>query len=169
MKKMIIILYLLGGLICIVLLIYIIGLFLPTERIVSRKGHFNTSPEVLYNIVADNNNWQYRTGLKDLKIIKSTNELEVWDEISEDGSSIRFRTLEKRPYSFYSFHMEAKMFTGYWTGAFESDEKGGTIFTATEHIRVHNPFIKTLSYLFFDVGKFMDSYQYDLQKKIESL
>ncbi len=92
--------------------------------------------------------------------------MEIWDEISHDGTVIRFRTREKRSFVFYSFDMEAKLFTGYWTGEFASDGNGGTLFTATEYISIKNPFIKTLSYLFFDIGRLMDEYQEDLRNKI---
>ncbi|MCD7898993.1 MAG: SRPBCC family protein [Bacteroides sp.] len=164
-----VILYLLGGIIGIICLIFVIGLILPAERVVSRKGHLNVSPEILYGIVTNNNNWQYRTSLQDLIIIETAEGMETWHEITKDGTVIRFQTTEKRPYSFYSFDMETNMFTGYWTGEFEPDGVGGTLFTATEYIRVKNPFVKTLSYLFFDVGKLMEEYQDDLRKKVSSM
>jgi hypothetical protein len=154
------------GIAVLIILIFIIGLLLPKERIVSRKGHFNVSPEILYEIVTNNNDWKYRRSLKDLIIHSNEDGIEVWDEISHDGTIIRFQTKEKHPFSFYSFEMEAKLFEGYWTGEFEPDGNGGTVFTATEYIRIKNPFIKTLSYLFFNIGKLMDEYQDDLRKKV---
>ena len=152
----------------LVILIFVVGIFLPAERVVTRKGHFDVSPEVLYGIVTDNTDWRYRQNLKDLVILESNDGMEVWDEIGHDGSTVRFTTREKRPSSFYSFHMDSKLFYGYWTGEFEAADMGGTIFTATEHISVKNIFVKTLSYLFFDIGKLMDSYHNDLTKKINS-
>jgi len=164
-----IIFYILTGIICVVAIIYIVGLCLPAGRIVSREGCFNVPPETLYTIVTDNTNWQYRSSLRDLIIHSSENGMEVWDEINKDGSIIRFHTEKKVPFNFYSFSMESKLFTGNWNSRFESDENGNTLFTATEHIRVKNPFVKTLSYIFFDVGKLMDQYQQDLQKKVRTL
>lgn len=157
-------LYIAIGIVGITFLIFITGLLLPAERVVARERHYNISPEVLYGIVTDNNDWKYRRSLKKLIIIENKDGMEIWDEISYDGTVIRFRTIEKRPFSFYSFGMDAKQFAGYWTGKFEPDDDG-TIFTATEHIKVKNPFIKTLSYMFFNVGKLMDEYQEDLYKK----
>ena len=163
MKKM---MYIIGLIISLTILIFIIGLFLPPERIVIRKGHFNTSPENLYEILTNNNDWQYRKSLKDLVIIENKDGVEVWDEISHDGATIRFTTREKHPFSFYSFDMDSKLFSGYWTGEFKPDNKGGTIFTSTEYIKVKNPFVKTLSYLFFDIARYMSIYQDDLQEKL---
>lgn len=166
MNVKMIVFYIIGGIVVLLVFIYVTGLLLPTERVVNRKGKFNVSPEILYNIVTDNAHWQYRSALKDLVILYTDiNGMEIWNEISHDGTVIHFQTREKRPYSFYSFDMETRMFTGYWTGEFEADSDGGTIFTATEHIRIRNPFVKILSYLFFDIGKLMDEYQHDLRKK----
>ncbi len=160
---------LLLAIVVLFLLILLIGLALPKERVVTRTGQFPIAPEILYHIVTDNNDWKYRTNLKNLVILKDNEGMQVWDEYTEDGSVTRFITREKKPGIFYSFDMEAKLFTGYWEATFESKENGGTIFTATEHIRIKNPFVKTLSYLFFNVGKLMDAYQNDLRAKVESV
>lgn len=160
------ILYIAGGVIAIIILIYVIGLLLPTERVISKKGSFPIPPEILYEIVTNNHDWQYRRSLKDLTILESKNEMEIWEETTHDGTVIRFQTLKKLPSSFYSFNMETALFTGYWTGEFETDQQNGTLFTTTEYIRIKNPFIKTLSYLFFDIDKLMEEYLEDLQIKI---
>ncbi len=162
------VLYILIGLAGIVFLIYLTGLLLPAERVVSRQAVFNVAPETLFRIVTDNTDWQYRRSLKDLVILESDKGMEVWDEISHDGTVIHFRTKEKRPNSFYSFDMQSNLFTGHWTGEFEPQANNKTLFTATEHIRVKNPFIKTLSYLFFNIGKLMDTYINDLHTKVEN-
>jgi len=163
-----IIIYLIAGIISIGVFILIAGLLLPTERVVTKKGLFSVSPEVLYGIVTDNTDWRYRKSLNDLIIHESKDGVEVWDEISHNGNVIRFKTREKRPSSFYSFDMDSNLFSGYWTAEFEPNDKGETIFTATEYIRVNNPFVKTISYLFFDIGKLMDEYQDDLRQKLNS-
>lgn len=149
-----------------ILAIFIIGLILPKERIVSRQSVFNASPEVLYKVVTNNDDWTYRSGLKDLKIIERRGEIEIWDEIAENGNVIRFKTKDKIPYSFYSFDMDSKIFSGYWAAEFREIGKVKTLFIATEYIRMKNPFIKTLSYLFFDIGKLMEAYQRDLTSRL---
>mgnify|MGYP003623314598 CR=1 FL=1 len=158
--------YWIGIIVSLISLVFIIGFLLPAERVVSRKSHVDISPEILYKIVTNNSDWQYSKSLKDLIILENKEGIEIWDEISHDGTIIRFTTKEKQPFSFYSFDMDSKLFSGYWTGEFESGDKDGTIFTATEYIKVKNPFVKTLSYLFFDIGKLMDEYQEDLHKKV---
>lgn len=164
-----IILWILIGLVGLALLVYAIGLLLPKERVVRLSSVFNVLPETLYAIVINNDDWQYRTDLQNLIVIERSGEMEVWDEVSKSGDTIRFKTREKTPHSFYSFDMETRVFTGYWTAAFEPTEDGGTLFTATEYISVKNPFVKMLSYLFFDVKKFMESYQHNLKTKATTI
>lgn len=160
-------LWIIGCIVCLILLIYFIGLLLPKERIVMRQSVFNVSPEILYSIVIDNEDWTYRSELNDLTIIEKKGDWEIWEETTRDGAVIRFTTKEKNPFSFYSFNMESNMFSGYWTATFQFVEGDKTLFTATEYISIKNPFIKTLSYLFFDIGKLMDNYQRDLRVKVE--
>lgn len=153
----------------VLLAVLAIGLLLPKERMVTRTAHFPVTPEVLYGVVTDNTDWQYRTGIKNLVITDSLPGQEVWKEYTPKGDVIHFRTREKTPYTFYSFDMESRRFKGYWTGSFEPAGNGGTVFTATEYVEMKNPFVKTLAYLFFNLGKLMDQYQADLQAKVATL
>lgn len=159
--------YIFTGLVILLLLIFITGSLLPKERIVSRQSIYNVSPEIVFKIVTDNINWEYRSDLKDLKIISTEGDKYVWDEYSKEGQIIRFSTIEMLPSSFYSFSMESKLFYGYWTSTYEATEDGKTIYTATEHISMRNPFTRVLNYLFFDIGKYMEINQNDIRKKIE--
>lgn len=168
-QKMNLFLWIIGGLLILCVLIFLAGIMLPSERVVSRSSVFDAPADILYRIVTNNDDWQYRSGLKDLVIIEREGDNEVWDEISENGATIRFRTKEKIPRELYSFDMESAMFSGYWVATFQDMGNNQTIFEATEHIQVKNPFVKVLSYLFFDVGKLMDTYQSDLRRKVESL
>lgn len=161
--------YIITGLIVLICLIGIIGLILPKERIESRQSVINKSPEIVYNIVINNDDYSYRSDLKKINILNRNGDMEEWEEISKNGNTIIFRTKEKNPYSFYSFDMNCKMFRGYWTAEFKETDQNRTLFIATEYIRIKNPFIKTLSYLFFNIGKFMETYQKDLKTKCEDL
>lgn len=154
------------GIVCTILILVVISFILPKQRVVTKQSVYEVSPRTLYNIVTNNGNWTYRSDLSNLEIIEKQGETEVWEETDHKGNIIRFRTREKIPYSFYSFDMYSKIFTGYWTAHFEELPEGKSLFTATEYISVKNPLIKTLSYLFFDIGKFMQAYQEDLNKRV---
>lgn len=151
----------------LILVVFIVGLCLPKERVVVCQTTLNAPPETVYNIVTDNDNWSYRSSIKELHIVDRNGGTEKWVETSADGATIDFATREKIPYSFYSFDMESKLFKGYWTADIKEIAGSKTLFTATEYIQVKNPVIKVLSYLFFDIKKLMADYQNDLMLEIE--
>ena len=143
------------------------GLRLPKERIEQRTIKYKASTENVYETVVNNSDFRYRSDLKDLIIIDNNGGFQTWKEISQSGQSITFRATKKEPYSRYEFEIiEANGIKGYWIGEFNKTETNGTEFISTEHIVIENPMIRLLSYLFFDIGKFMENYQKDLAKKL---
>ena len=151
----------------IITLVLITGLLLPGKRVGSRQCFYNASPEKVYNVLINNTDYSYRSDLKEIIIIESLDGIEVWDEIAKNGSVVRFKTARKEPFSLYEFDIiKGNGFTGHWKGELQETSTGGTLFTATETIRMRNPFLKVLSYLFFDIEKFMDNYQNDLRVKL---
>ena len=158
--------YILLGVIFLLLIILIIGLFLPKTRILKKETIFNASIELVFNTVTNNQDWKYRKSLDDLRIIETIDNSETWEEISE-GNVIRFKTKEKIPFAFYSFEMDSKLFKGNWVAEFESVESGKTRFIATESIEYKNPFIRTIGYAFMNLDKYMETYQNELRDKIE--
>ena len=151
----------------IITLVLITGLLLPGKRIGSRQCFYNASPEKVYNVLINNTDYGYRSDLKEIIIIESLDGIEVWDEIAKNGSVIRFKTARKEPFSLYEFDIiKGNGFPGHLKGGRQQTSTGGTHFSSTETIRMKNPFLKVLSYLFFDIEKFMDNYQNDLRVKL---
>ena len=107
----------------------------------------NAPVDVVFAIVTNNQEWHYRSSLDDLEIIRTQGNIEEWEETT-NGVTIRFKTLEKRPHSFYSFEMDSRMFTGEWQATFEPIEGGKTLFTATETMEYKNPFYRLVGYAF---------------------
>lgn len=161
-----VVIYLLLAVVFVLFLILIVGWYLPKTRTLTKEIVLNAVPEGVYKVVVNNSDWKYRSSLDDLKVVETSGDFEVWDEVS-DGNTIRFRTKEKRPYSFYSFEMESKLFRGNWWAEFEAVENGQTRFMATESIEYRNLFIKVLAYLFMDLDGYMETYQDDLRRKVE--
>jgi len=162
-----IMMYIVSGIVFVLLTILIVGLFLPKMRTLTKQTVYDTSIETVYNIVTNNRDWEYRTSLDDLKIIETNGDVEKWDEIS-GGITIRFKTKEKRPFTFYSFEMDCKFFQGEWFAEFETVENGKTRLTATESIEYKNPFIRVIGYAFMNLDKYMETYQNELRNKIEN-
>lgn len=165
---MTILIYILVSLVALVLLIGIVGLILPKERSLTKQVVYNAPVKQVFEVVTNNKDWKHRRDLKDLKITSEKDGLEVWEETSKDGSIIKFETSRKEPYNYYSFSMKSNIMYGHWEATFEEISTNKTLFTATEHITIQNPFIRTLSYLFFDINKLMQNYQDDIKHKLES-
>ena len=156
------------GIVFVLMTSFIVGLFLPKVRTLTKQTVYNASIETVYNTVTNNIDWKYRTSLDDLKIIETNSGLEIWDEIS-GGNTIRFKTKEKKPFTFYSFEMDCKFFQGKWLAEFETVENGKTRFTTTESIEYKNPFIRIIGYIFMDLDKYMEMYQNELRNKLENV
>ena len=148
------------------LVILIIGLFLPKTRTLKKETIYNAPIETVYNAVINNRDWKYRKSLDDLRIIETNDNIETWEEVS-GGNVIRFKTKEKRPLSFYSFEMASKLFKGTWSADFESVGNGKTRFAATESIEYKNLFIRVIGYAFMNLDKYMEIYQNELRDKVE--
>ena len=159
--------YILFGVIFLLLIILIIGLFLPKARILKKETIYNAPIETVYNIVTNNRDWKYRKSLDDLRIIETDDNIEIWEEVS-GGIVIRFKTKEKKPFTFYSFEMDSKLFKGNWNAEFKSVGSEITRFTATESIEYKNPFIRTIGYAFMNLNEYMETYQKELSDKILS-
>lgn len=151
----------------VVVFIFIVGMLLSSERSATRRSVLHAEPETVFGIVTDNTQWKYRASIKNLVILENSENGEIWEETATNGKKIRFRMREKTPFSRYSFDMESKLFSGVWSATFIGTGRGETLFTATENIRIKNPFIRALSYLFFDLDKLMEAYQNDLKAELE--
>ena len=157
--------YIVLVIVLVLLAILIVGLLLPKKRILTRQTVFDASIETVYNTVTNNREWTYRASLDDLRIIETDGDFEIWDEVS-DGITIRFKTKEKRPFTYYSFEMDSKFFQGEWFAEFETVESGKTLFKATESIEYKNPFLRVIGYTFVNLGKFMETYQTELRNEL---
>ncbi|WP_157491768.1 hypothetical protein [Maribacter thermophilus] len=154
----------------LLLMIVTVGYILPSERTEQRRSVYDISQKRLFEIVTNNNDFSYRSDLKDLVILNSEKGIETWEEVSKNGQKITFKTIKKVPYSYYEIEIiEANGFKGYWKSEFKIINENKTEFIATEHIIIKNPIKRLLSYIFFDIGEFMDTFQNDLRKKVDNI
>jgi len=160
-----VVIYILLAIILVFMVLLIIGLCLPKTIILTKETIFCASVEEVYSVVVNNHDWKWRTSIDDLIILETDDNFEMWEEIS-GGITIRFKTKERKPYSFYSFEMESKLFTGYWQAEFETVKNAGTRFIATEFIEYKNPLIRVLAFIFMNLDKYMETYKNDLRKKL---
>lgn len=99
----------LSSLLLLALVVVLIGILLPRTTTETKQCILNAPVDVVFAIVTNNQEWHYRNSLDDLEIIRTQGGIEEWEETA-NGATIRFKTLEKRPHSFYSFEMDSKMY-----------------------------------------------------------
>lgn len=158
--------YVVIGLIGLFMVVLFIGFCLPSISSHTKKTEFKANIQEVFNTVINNEEWKYRKSLDNLKIISTNNGVEEWEETSK-GTVIKFKTIEKRPYTLYSFKMEGSLFTASWTGEFEAKNDNTTSFKATEYIVYRNSLTRIIGYLFLDLDSQMEIYQEELREKVE--
>ena len=104
-------------------------------------AQFSCVCKTAWDIVTDNENFEWRSDLSKIEIIDKS----WFDEYTRDGFVTHFRITAKEPYREYRFDMENQNMRGHWSGIFESCD-GGTQITFTEEVqvrkRIMNLFVK---------------------------
>ena len=133
------------------------------------KSRISTATEVLnyriedvWNIITDNENWQWRSDLQNLEIL---NEKE-FIEYGKGGMEIHFTITKKAEYKVYGFTMNSKHFSGEWIGDFEKLPDGRTKIMFTESLVYKNLLLKIFASLFINLKDIQDVYMRDLKKKL---
>lgn len=124
----------------------------------------NANSTLIFDIITNNNDWQWRTSLKDLRIISDTEFIEVDDK----GYELLFEVIIKEP-TLYQFKIKSNVFDAIWTGKLIPIDSNRTAIEFTEDILFKNVFYKLLSYLFINIYKTQTIYINDLENKIKEL
>ena len=85
-------------------------------------AEFTNDIETIWNVVTNNNSFQWRSDLQEILIHDENN----FSEITKEGYRTDFEITSKKPFSYYAFNMKNKNMSGTWHGKF-SIETGKTI------------------------------------------
>ncbi|MCZ8341506.1 MAG: SRPBCC family protein [Leptospira sp.] len=153
-----IILIVLGSLIALVGFLVVKA---PEKRVVKKEARFSTSLEQVWNQIR---NIQGQTSWrKDLETIEMISQSpEVWVEISKQGITTKFQTIEIKEPNYWKMKvLEPEYLDAEWIGILEKDGNGTKV-VFQESVRVSSIFYRVVSYLFFDVNQVMEVYLKDL-------
>jgi uncharacterized protein YndB with AHSA1/START domain len=158
-------------LISIVIIILVIGFFLPRQKSARRSIELNASPEEIWSVVTNHElQPRWRTGLKKVKVLEHTPDGEVWSEFPVNGPAMTFRTLKAMPPVRCEIGMEkSKGFTIRRVLEFEQLNIHATRISIEEYADIKNPFTRVLAYLQFDPAEAIDRYLSDLTTEITRL
>jgi hypothetical protein len=121
--------------------------------------------KTIWDIVVNNNDYDWRSDIKKIEIIDNGN----WIEFYDIGGKYftKFTLKEKEEYLLYSFDMENKNYYGTWVGKFVEINKQETKLKFTETIYIRNKVMNIFVKLFWNLGKIQERYFDDLIKKLK--
>ena len=107
---------------------------------------------LVYSIVTDNSNFQWREEVKDIELLE-----EGFIEYYKGGGHTFFKNIQKKENEYYAFTMQHKLFYGEWEGKFEL-YNGGTKVCFQEKIHIKNFFLRLIAPLFWNLKRIQQNY-----------
>ena len=159
-----------AGLIVLVALVAVVGLFLPKGHQASRTVVYDAPPAAVYAAITDFAKFpEWRSGVKRVEMLPA------------DGGTTRFR--EDGPHGAITYKVERREpdatlvtriddpslpFGGTWTLEVKPVAQG-TALTITEDGEIYNPIFRVLSKVVFSPYATIDTYQADLRRRLERM
>ena len=112
----------------------------------------NAPIALVYNIVTDNKNFQWRKEVENIELLE-----DGFIEYYKGGGHTLFKNIQKKEYEYYAFTMQHKLFNGEWEGKFES-YNGGTKVCFQEKIHIKNFFLRLIAPLFWNLKRTQQNY-----------
>jgi hypothetical protein len=148
-----------------IVIMYLIGYFMPVQHVSSHTVLLNAAPEQVWNILQDHR--QYATWRSDVKKVEVKDSLH-WTETTTNGTLSFESEIAKPNALFHSKIVNQNLpFGGSWTYELVPDN-GSTRLTITEHGEVYNPIFRFMSKYVFGHEATLKKFGQDLSKKINS-
>ena len=112
----------------------------------------NAPIALVYNIVTDNKNFQWRKEVENIELLE-----DGFIEYYKGGGHTLFNNIQKKENEYYAFTMQHKLFNGEWEGKFES-YNGGTKVCFQEKIYIKNFFLRLIAPLFWNLKRIQQNY-----------
>ena len=151
-------------LISIILVVFIVGLFLPKRKAVRRSIEMNALPEEIWGIATKPEHQpRWRGGLKKIELRDRTPGREIWVEYPASGAAMTYKTVDSAPFRRYETEMAgSKGMKTHRVLEIERQSVDMTQVHVTEYVDVKNPFTRVVAYLQFDPGTAIDLYLREL-------
>jgi len=120
----------------------------------------NAPIALVYNIVTDNKNFQWRKEVENIELLE-----DGFIEYYKGGGHTLFNNIQKKENEYYAFTMQHKLFYGEWEGKFES-YNGGTKVCFQEKIYIKNFFLRLIAPLFWNLKCIQQNYITTLKTEV---
>jgi uncharacterized protein YndB with AHSA1/START domain len=151
----------------LILVAVVVGAFLPKQHHVTRAARFPQPPEAIWTAMTNYQEFpSWRSNVKSVEAIPSTNNLPAWREFDSHGGSLPMQTIEVDPPNRLVTEIVDKKlpFGGTWTTEITRVE-GGSFVRITEDGEVRNPIFRFMSRFVLGLTSTMETYLRDLGKK----
>ena len=157
-----------GAVIGVAVLVVFVGSMLSREHSVSRRAHFNHTPEAIWEVISDfANQTSWRTDVRSVERLPDKQGRQLWNETDKRGQTLTFETVESvAPRRLVRrIANENLAFGGSWT--MEIGEYGEvTSLAITENGEVHNPVFRFMSRFIIGQTSAIDGYLRALGRKL---
>ena len=120
----------------------------------------NAPIALVYNIVTDNKNFQWRKEVENIELLE-----DGFIEYYKGGGHTFFKNIQKKENEYYAFTVQHKLFNGEWEGKFES-YNGGTKVCFKEKIYIKNFFLRLIAPLFWNLKRIQQNYIITLKTEV---
>jgi Polyketide cyclase / dehydrase and lipid transport len=166
MKRMIVVLWVVGALVVVIGAVALIGALLPVKHVATVRAAYGQTPEALWSAISDIKAYtSWREDLKSIEMVNEHPEHPVWKETGDFGTLTMERD-EALPPQRLVGHIVGKEagFGGRWIYEIAPSGQGATL-TVTEEGEVYNPFFRFMSKFIFGHTSTMKAYLKQLGKK----
>lgn len=125
------------------------------------KRKLDCDINTLWNIVTNNNSYEWRSDLSKIEIVDDTHFIEY----AKNNYPTFFEITKKETLKEYRFNIENTNMKGTWIGKFTELEKEITELDFTEELKFENPILKVLGK--FYLKKQQERYMQDLEKEVK--
>lgn len=156
----------LAGLVALVAIAAIVGLFLPKGHRASRTVSYSAPPSAVFAAITDFASFpQWRTDVKSVTMLPEDGGVRFREEGAH--GTVTYRVEERTPDSRLVTRIDDPTlpFGGTWTLEVKP-AAGGSELTITEDGEIYNPLFRVMSRLFFSPYDTIDTYQADLRKRL---
>jgi uncharacterized protein YndB with AHSA1/START domain len=147
------------------ILIWIIGMLLPSQVTIARTTEIKASPAVVFQTVTDvaaQTRWR-----KDIKSVRVQLSGDAWTEETTTGTVIDFQVRHQQPNTQFEIEFISRQgFSGTWVGIFVASPSG-TMVQFTETIYIQNPILRIISRIFSFPDRLIDTYLMELKAAVE--
>ncbi len=156
----------LGLIVGLILLVVVIGMFIPKAHVASRKARFNQTPAIVFDAITDFQGQPgWRTGLAKVERLPDREGNAVWRETSKrTGPLAMMVTTSDPPERLVMQIVDNKSFGGTWTYQITPTD-GGCELTITEGGEIYNPIFRVFARFVFGYTATMETYLKQLGTK----